>query len=106
MDRQQQIERFLQQAHALALVRLREHPSRLSEARSLLRRWRDQSGSTRSDPYWDEWEDLLRQSADVIESRVCAAGDHAAALRSVSPLSVLITQKERQQLLHEARRSA
>jgi hypothetical protein len=69
----------------------------------LLARWRLQDGQTRSDPYWDEWSTLLAGGVDVIERDVCASGDHAVALRNVSPMSVLITQQERGALLREVR---
>lgn len=103
MNRQTQIEAFLLAAHRLALSRLRETPSRIEEARGLLSRWRVQDGKTRSDPYWDEWEHLLESDVDALECVVCAVGDHPTALRSVSPLGVLLTQEERASLLEQAR---
>ncbi|MEO6015945.1 MAG: hypothetical protein ABIP46_01715 [Polaromonas sp.] len=103
MNRQQQIDSFLRDAHLLALVRLREHPERIGEVQAQLGRWRAQSGSTRSDPYLDAWEALLRQPVDALEQGVCADTDAAAALRNVSPMSVLITQRERTGLLQKAR---
>jgi hypothetical protein len=103
MNRQQEIDSFLASAHRLALSRLREQPHRLQEAAAMLSRWRNQAGPTRSDPYWNEWETLLENGVDAIEQSVCVDSDHAAALRSVSPLSVLITQAERSQLLRQAR---
>lgn len=104
MNRQIQIEAFLLAAHRLALARLRESPSRIDEPRRLLARWRAQGGATRSDPYWDEWEQLLAADPETLESAVGVPGDHPAALRSVSPLGVLLTQRERASLLAEARR--
>ena len=104
MNRQRQIESFLLAAHRLALVRLRAQPSRVEEARGLLSRWRTQNGPTRSDRYWDEWEQLLTIGPDSLEAVICADGDHAVALRSVSPLGILLTQRERALLLAQARR--
>lgn len=106
MNRQQQIEQFLMAAHHLALERLRAQPARLADVTAQLQRWRERAGPNRSDPYWDEWDVLLAGGVDVIERAVAGASDHAAALRSVSPVSVLITQGERAQLLRHARRSA
>lgn len=103
MNRQQQIDSFLLQAHRLALTHLRAEPRRLDDAVAMLARWREQAGPTRSDPYWDEWSDLLRAGVEAIEREACGTDDHAAALRSVSPLSVLITQQERAALLSRAR---
>lgn len=104
MNRQTQIEAFLLAVHRMALLRLREVPSRIEEPRRLLSRWRAQDGPTRSDPYWDEWERLLDAGPDMLEKSVCVPGDHPAALRSVSPLGVLLTQRERASLLDAARR--
>ena len=105
MDRQRRIEVFLQAAHRLAMARLRAEPSRIGEVQALLRRWREQSGRTRSDLYWDEWERLLVMPIDDFESVICADDEHATVLRSVSPIGVLISEAERRELLREARRS-
>jgi hypothetical protein len=103
MNRQQQIDKFLLAAHRLALSRLRAEPSRIEPVRAQLARWRVQSGSTRSDLYWDEWQRLLVADLAEIERVVCADNEHGAVLRSVSPMSTLITQGERAILLREAR---
>ncbi len=103
MNRQQQIERFLAAAHRVAVQRLRAEPARLADVSALLARWRERSGATRSDPYWDEWQSLLDAGVDAVERAVCADGEHAAVLRSVSPISVLFTQAERAELLRRAR---
>lgn len=106
MNRQLQIDHFVTQAHQLAVQRLREHPERTGEAKAQLSRWRALSGPTRSDAYWDEWDGLLAGPVDVLALAVCADTDHAAVLRSVSPMSVLITQAERAQLIAQSRRLA
>jgi hypothetical protein len=105
MDRQRRIEVFLQAAHRLAVTRLRTEPARIGEVRALLHRWREQSGRTRSDIYWDEWEHLLELPVDDFERVICADDEHATVLRSVSPIGVLISEAERRELLREARRS-
>ena len=106
MNRQLQINHFVAQAHQLAVQRLREHPERMAQAKAQLARWRALSGSTRSDIYWDEWDGLLAGSVDELAMAVCAETDHAMLLRSVSPMSVLITQAERAQLIEQSRRLA
>ncbi len=103
MNRQQQIDKFLLAAHHLALSRLGAEPTRIEPVRAQLARWRVQSGLTRSDPYWDEWQRLLVADLAEIERVVCADDEHGAVLRSVSPMSTLITQGERAVLLREAR---
>jgi len=105
MNRQQQIDLFLANAHRLAIDRLRADPSGVERVRAQLTRWRTASGATRSDPYWDEWDHLLAEGVDALERAVCADDQHAAALRSVSPVSVLLTQRERSRLLREVRTS-
>lgn len=106
MNRQQQLDAFLLEAHKLALSRLRERPELLGDVAGQLARWRAAAGSTRSDGYWDEWGELLDAGVDAIERSACGADEHAAVLRSVSPMSVLISQRERAQLLRDARRTA
>ena len=106
MNRQLQINHFVAQAHQLAVQRLRECPEKMIEPKAQLARWRALSGSTRSDIYWDEWDGLLAGSVDELAIAVCADTDHATLLRSVSPMSVLITQAERAQLLDLSRRLA
>lgn len=103
MNRQQQIDAFLLEAHRLAVVRLRADPGRLVEVTRTLARWRQQAGPTRSDRYWDEWQSMLDAGIDAIEARACGLDDHAAALRTVSPVGVLITSRERGELLRLAR---
>jgi hypothetical protein len=104
MNRQLQINHFVAQAHQLALQRLRENPARMAEPKEQLARWRALSGSTRSEIYWNEWDDLLVGTVDELATAVCADTDHATVLRSVSPMSVLITQAERAQLIAQSRR--
>lgn len=104
MNRQQQIDVFLLKAHQLALTRLRDHSERLRDVPDQLMRWRLQDGRTRSDPYWQEWSDLLADGVDAVEWEVCGPGDHAVVLRNVSPMAVLISQHERSELLRAARR--
>ena len=103
MDRHQQIDVFSLAAHRLAMARLRERPARVEEALGVLSRWRAQAGGpSHCDPYWDEWERLLRAGVDVLAPAVCGSTDHAATLRSVSPLGRFISATERNGLLRQA----
>ena len=103
MDRQARIDAFSVAAHCVAVARLREQPARLREAREVLQRWRDQAGGpSHCDPYWDEWDRLLQQDVEAVEAAVCVATDHAATLRSVSPLGRFLTAEERNRLLRQA----
>jgi len=103
MNRQQQIDQFLLAAHRVAMARLRAEPNRLDQVRAQLARWRGSSGPTRSDVYWNEWDQLLDSGLDDLERVVCADDEHGTVLRSVSPVSVLLTQRERADLLRQAR---
>lgn len=103
MNRQQQIEQFLIEAHSLALERLRAEPARLADVAAQLHRWRAVAGESRTDPYWAEWEALIAAGVGAVERAVSVDTDRAAALRSVSPLSVLITQQERAAMLRDVR---
>ena len=106
MNRQLQIDAFLLAAHRLAMRRLRADPARLGEVAGTLARWRSRAGETPADRYWDEWQALLDSGLDSLETAVCAVDDHATALRNVSPIASLITQKERGELLRAARAGA
>jgi hypothetical protein len=107
MERQDQIDAFSLAAHRLAVERLRERPERLVEAMGVIQRWRKQAGSpAHCDPYWDEWDRVLHEGVDAVEVVACAPTDHAATLRSVSPLGRFISVSERNQLLREARQAA
>lgn len=103
MNRQQQIDAFLLEAHRLAVARLRAEPDRIVDVSRTLERWRAQAGATRSDRYWDEWQAMLAAGIDAVEAGVCGLDDHAVALRSVSPVGILITQRERGAMLRAAR---
>lgn len=103
MDRQRRTEVFLQGAHRFATARLRAEPARIGEVLALLHRWRGQSGQTRSDRYWDEWERSLALPFDDFERVICADDEHAIVLRSVSPIRAVVSNAERRELLREAR---
>lgn len=106
MNRQQQIDDFLLQAHRLAVSRLRAEPARVADVSATLDRWQKQAGATRSDAYWNEWRAMLAAGVDAIEAATCGTDDHAVALRNVSPVGVLMTQRERGELLRAARQGA
>lgn len=103
MNRQQQIEHFLLVAHRMAVARLRAEPSRVDAAKDQLARWRRDAGLARSEPTLREWDRLLTSSLEELERVVCSNDEHGPLLRSVSPLSTLLTQKERAELLRQSR---
>ena len=105
MDRQRRTEVFLQAANRFAMARLRADPARIGDVLALLHRWRAQSGQSRSDVYWVEWEQLEALTLDDFERVICADDEHATVLRSVSPIGAVISNAERHELLREARRA-
>jgi hypothetical protein len=102
-NRQIQIDRFALLAHQFACQRLREQPARIAEVRTVLERWRNAQPTTRSSALWTQWRELLSGSALHMEQAITAQTDNATLLRSVSPMSVLITPRERTQLFQQAR---
>lgn len=107
MDRHARIDVFSLAAHRLAVQRLRERPQRLTEALGVIHRWRQEAGRPqRGDVYWDEWEHLLNEGVDAVERVALARTDHAATLRSMSPLGRFITVEERSALLRQASEAA
>ena len=106
MNEQARIDTFSLAAHCVAVARLRDEPALVVEALGVLQRWRDQAGKpTHCDPYWDEWDALLRNGIGAVEQAVCVEGDHAATLRSVSPLGRFVPAVERHRLLRQARQA-
>lgn len=106
MSRQQQLDQFSLALHRRALAALRQEPALREHARQTLARWRHQSGATRSDVLWDEWEQLLSSDVGVLESAALVESDHGQLMRSVSPLGGLVSQVERMALLRQAREQA
>jgi hypothetical protein len=104
MDPHAQIDKFSLAAHRLAIRRLREQPQRLDEALGVLARWRKIAGGpSHSDPYWNEWERVLREGIPAVERLALDSSSHGQTLRSVSPLGRFLTAQERLTLLREAR---
>ena len=106
MNRQQQLDQFSLALHRRALDALRHEPALREHARQTLARWRQQSGATRSDVLWDEWEQLLANEFAVLESAALVESEHGQLMRSVSPLGGLVSQGERMALLKLAREQA
>jgi hypothetical protein len=103
MEPQARIDAFSLAAHRLLMRRLHEDPASIVRAIETLQRWRQRAGGTaHCAPYWDEWERLLRAGAEAVEHAVCSNSDHAATLRSVSPLGGLLPATDRLRLLRQA----
>lgn len=90
-------------AHKLVVTKLRSDPEKLKVLQDTLQRWRRQSGPGRTDPYFDEWDRLLAKGVDAVEAATCHDDEHAAVLRSVSPIVSLVTEVERNEMLARCR---
>lgn len=106
MNRQLQIDQFVLLAHQLAFEKLKAKPERLTEVVRVLANWKAQNGVTRSDSLLAEWQTLLGGTLTQLEDIMTAATDRATLLRSVSPMSILITPQERTQLIQQVRGQA
>lgn len=95
MPSQQWIHRFTLDFHRLAVQRLREQPQLLERALQTLDRWEQSGAQAASQIYRDEWRGLLRRGVPAIEASVCTEADHAATLRSMSPLGFVLSEQER-----------
>lgn len=98
MPSQQQIQAFTQAFHRTAIERLAAQPALVERALQTIRRWQTQRGPGASDAYMREWQALLTGDLRELQSRVCADDDHAATLRSASPLGFVLTPAERHAL--------
>ncbi|QOF78003.1 hypothetical protein [Variovorax sp. 38R] len=103
MNRQQQLDQFSLALHRRAMAALHLDPAQRERARQTLARWRQQSGETRSDVLWNEWEQLLASDLEVLTRAALDDSEHGQLMRSVSPLGVLVSQAERMTLLQQAR---
>ena len=102
MPTQQQIERFTLAFHQVAMQRLRNDPDLRRLALEVLDRWDAGSPSPSGLRYRQQWRQLLDGDVARLESTVCAQDEHAATLRSVSPLGFLLSEPERLRIRREA----
>jgi hypothetical protein len=98
----QAIDRQSLELHQLVAAKVRNDLGLLDKASEILKRWRT-TVSPRTHGYLDEWQRLIDQGAEVCLSVAVEDSEHAAALRQASPLSCLLTPKERFEFL-KARR--
>src|ERR1700748_1681952 len=100
MPTQRQIEKFTLAFHRRAVERLRQRPELIRDAMAVLDRWESiASQSGRS--YRDEWREILKLGVPAVESAACVDTEHAATLRSTSPLGFVLDPDERLSLRRE-----
>jgi hypothetical protein len=102
MPSQQDIERFTLAFHREAVARLHAHDELREQALRVIDRWEAGGMSASSRSYRDEWRSLLRGSVAQLERVICSESEHAATLRSMSPLGFLLTPEERLRIRREA----
>jgi hypothetical protein len=102
MPTQQQIERFTLVFHQEALKRLARDPALRARALQVLDRWEASGLSSSGQPYRDEWRHLLAADQEALFKALCSDAEHAATLRSMSPLGFLLDDAEKAGLRREA----
>jgi hypothetical protein len=80
--------------HRLVADKIRHDPALFERARATLARWRTTAGPA-SQPYLEEWERLMNQGVEDCLAVAVDDSERATALRQSSPLSVLLTNRER-----------
>ena len=80
--------------HRLVAEKIRHDPALFERAKTTLARWRATAGPA-SQPYLEEWERLMNQGVEHCLAVAVDGSERATALRQSSPLSVLLTNRER-----------
>ena len=102
MPSQQQIEQFTLAFHRVAVARLRQQPDLTQQALRVLNRWESSGATSAGQSYRDMWRSLLTGDVDALERAVCRDAEHAATLRSMSPLGFVLPEAERLRIRREA----
>lgn len=85
--------------HEEAVRRLKADPALVAQARSLVQRWLD-SGSARSAGLWREWAQILDSGA---WRKALGRGQRGQQLRQASPITPLLPEAVRQDILDQVR---
>lgn len=91
--------------HRLVAEKVRREPALLDRVRRTLARWRDPSNPTRAEPYLAEWQRLLDLGLEATLATAVEDSERAAALRSCSPFTGILTPAERFDFLRAWSRS-
>ena len=94
MRTHQEIDRRSVALHRLVAERVRRDPSLFEKARVTLARWRE-TVCISSQPYLNEWEQLMNQGVEACLSVAVEDSERATALRQSSPFSGVLTNRER-----------
>ena len=101
MNSHQQLDQRSLALHRAVVDKIRHDPTLLVRARGTLLRWRQKNVGGRTQPYLDEWQQVLDADLESCLALAVEESEHAEALRQSSPLSCLLTPKERFAFLKE-----
>lgn len=96
-------ERSLALHREIAAV-LRRDPARLAKVRERVRHW--ESDGTVHSHYAEEWDRLLAGPIEALLDMLVDSGEHARALRQVTPFAGFIDPRSRWRIWREVRESA
>lgn len=83
--------------HIVVMQQIEQDPTLLKRAKETLKRWARQHGSPLA-PWLKEWQWLLTQPWPIVAERITAMDEDAARLRQSSPLTVLLSEKDRRRI--------
>jgi hypothetical protein len=90
----EQLDRRSLDLHRLVAEKLRRDPALFVTAQETLARWRQVVGPE-TQPYLSEWARLFDSGMDAVIQAALEDSEHGAALRQCSPLSCLLSNRER-----------
>jgi len=85
--------------HRAALAKLHGHPELRTPCLDLLKYWRDKQLASGSEPYLEQWADMLEHWSDDQLEGLILDEVKGQALRQCSPLGPLFTAQERSEIL-------
>jgi hypothetical protein len=80
--------------HRLVVEKIRKNPALFDNVKRTLTHWRS-IVSVNSQPYLEEWEQLVNKGIDTCLTAAVEDSEHADALRQTSPFCGILTNQER-----------
>lgn len=80
--------------HCLIAEKIRQDPTLFDRAKATLARWRT-TVCEGSQPYLEEWENLMNQGIEACLAVAVEDSERAAALRQSSPFCGILSEQER-----------
>lgn len=105
MRTHQEIDQRSLAMHRLVAEKIRRDPALFEKARRTLARWRT-IVCPASQPYLDEWEQLMKRGIDACLAVAIEDSERANALRQSSPFTGILTNQERYSFLKIKRAKA